>query len=66
MKYLKRFNLFDYMESEDRYYVMQLKYRIKSKNRGKIGNMEQIDDITNIDYIDENINYESILIKFKL
>ena len=56
----------DYMESEGRHYVVKLQYRIKSKVRGKFGSMEQTDDITNIDYIDENIAYESISFKFKL
>jgi hypothetical protein len=62
--YLKR--VCEYMESEGRHYVVTLQYRIKSKVRGKFGSMEQTDDITNIDYIDENIAYESISFKFKL
>jgi hypothetical protein len=62
--YLKR--VCDYMKSEGRHYVVNLQYRIKSKVKGKFGSMEQTGDITNIDYIDENINYESIDVKFKL
>jgi hypothetical protein len=54
------------MESEGRHYVVTLQYRIKSKPIGKFVSMEQTDDITNIDYIDENIAYESISFKFKL
>jgi hypothetical protein len=57
--YLKR--VCEYMESEDRHYVVTLQY-----HTGKFGSMEQTDDITNIDYIDENIAYESISFKFKL
>jgi hypothetical protein len=62
--YLKR--VCEYMESEGRHYVVTLQYRIKSKPIGKFVSMEQTDDITNIDYIDENIAYESISFKFKL
>jgi hypothetical protein len=70
--YLKR--VCEYMESEGRHYVVTLQYRIKSKPIGKFASvfykktspMEQTDDITNIDYIDENIAYESISFKFKL
>jgi hypothetical protein len=62
--YLKR--VCDYMKSEGRHYVVNLQYRIKSKVKGKFGSIEQTGDITNIDYIDENINYESIDVKFKL
>jgi len=65
--YLKR--VCEYMESEGRHYVVSLQYRTMTKHvrsRWGYGILEQTDDITNIDDINENIAYESIDIKFKL
>jgi len=60
--YLKR--VCEYIESEGRHYVVSLQYRPMTK-RG-YGLLEETDEFTNIDDIDENIKYESISFKFKL
>lgn len=66
--YLKR--VCDYLELEGRHYVVSLQYRNRYKKHKTtiptFGPLKQTDDFRNIGDIDENINYESISMKFKL